>query len=164
MEENKTVTTGSTEESGKTFTQADVDALISERLARAKAKYADYDDLKSKAAQFDELQEANKSELQKANEKAQTLQKELDQMRSANALRETRAKVAQEMDVPVNLLTGTDEEACKKQAEAILDFAGKGKKYPGTKKNNSNKQNSQQESAESAAMRAFARQIFGTGE
>lgn len=152
---------GTTEESGKTFTQADVDAMIGERLARAKAKYADYDDLKSKAEKFDELQEANKSELQKANEKAQALQKELDQMKTANTLRDTRAKVAKEMNVPENLLTGSDEETCKKQAEAILEFAGK-KKYPGTKKNE-NKQGSQT-NAENAELRAFARQIFGTGE
>jgi maltoporin len=48
----------------KTFTQADVDRMIAERLKRAKP--ADYDDLKAKAQQFDDLQAANASQLEKA--------------------------------------------------------------------------------------------------
>jgi hypothetical protein len=55
----------------KTFTQADVDRIVQDRLARAKsAPPADYEDLKAKAAKFDELDAANKSELEKAQEAA----------------------------------------------------------------------------------------------
>jgi hypothetical protein len=57
--------TSSTEE-GKTFTQADVDRIVTDRLNREKGKYADYDELKTKAAKVDELEAASKSELQKA--------------------------------------------------------------------------------------------------
>ncbi len=46
----------------KTFTQADVDRIVSERLERQKATltkdYADYDDLKTKAEQFDTFAKA----------------------------------------------------------------------------------------------------------
>ncbi|WP_176955744.1 DUF4355 domain-containing protein [Sinosporangium album] len=48
-----------------TFTQADVDRIVSERLARDRARYADYDALKTKAGKFDELTEAQKTEAQK---------------------------------------------------------------------------------------------------
>lgn len=48
----------------KTFTQADLDRVVAERLARAKPK--DYDDLKTKAAEFDKLREASQSDLEKA--------------------------------------------------------------------------------------------------
>jgi maltoporin len=48
----------------KTFTQADVDRLIADRLKRAKP--ADYDDVKAKAKQFDDLQAATASDLEKA--------------------------------------------------------------------------------------------------
>jgi hypothetical protein len=45
---------GSTKETGKsdekTFSQADIDRVVADRLAREKAKYADYADLKKKAA------------------------------------------------------------------------------------------------------------------
>ena len=58
----------------RTFTQAEMNAIISDRLSRERSKYADYDDLKAKAQQFDAAQEAGKTELQKANEKACTAQ------------------------------------------------------------------------------------------
>ena len=61
----------------RTFTQAEMNAIISDRLSRERSKYADYDDLKAKAAQFDAAQEAGKTELQKANEKAAKLQEQL---------------------------------------------------------------------------------------
>lgn len=42
------------------------DAAIKERLSRERSKYADYDDIKAKAAKHDELIESQKSEAQKA--------------------------------------------------------------------------------------------------
>lgn len=50
----------------KTFTQADLDRIVGERLTREKAKFADYDDLKTKAAKADELEAANATESEKA--------------------------------------------------------------------------------------------------
>jgi hypothetical protein len=38
----------------KTFSQSDVNRIVEDRLRREQAKYADYDDLKAKAAKFDE--------------------------------------------------------------------------------------------------------------
>ena len=112
----------------RTFTQDEVNAIISDRLNRERSKYADYDDLKAKAAQFDAAQEAGKTELQKANEKAAKLQQQLDALNSANTLREVRAKVSAATGVPADLLSGDTEEACTAQAQAILKFAKPG--YP----------------------------------
>lgn len=67
----------------RTFTQAEMNAIISDRLSRERSKYADYDDLKAKAQQFDAAQEAGKTELQKANEKAAKLQEQLDTLTKA---------------------------------------------------------------------------------
>ena len=50
-------------------TQEKFDEAIKERLARERAKFADYDELKAKAAKFDEAEEARKSDLEKANER-----------------------------------------------------------------------------------------------
>lgn len=62
---------------GRTFTQADVDRIVQERLSRAKATPpADYEDLKAKAARLDELEEAQKSDLEKANDRAERAQAE----------------------------------------------------------------------------------------
>ncbi|MDJ0321665.1 hypothetical protein [Pseudarthrobacter sp. PS3-L1] len=47
-------------------TQADLDRIIQDRLSRHDKKYADYEDLKTKAAEAEKHAEANKSEQQKA--------------------------------------------------------------------------------------------------
>ena len=53
----------------RTFTQAEVNSIVADRLTRERAKYADYDDLKTKAQQFD------------------TTKAELDALNAANAPR-----------------------------------------------------------------------------
>lgn len=58
----------------KALSQADVDRIVGERLARERAKFADYEDLKTKAAQLDAIEEAKKDELQKAQERATELE------------------------------------------------------------------------------------------
>lgn len=50
----------------KTFTQADLDRIVADRLARQKAQFGDYDALKAKAAEFDQLTEQQKSDAEKA--------------------------------------------------------------------------------------------------
>ncbi len=46
--------------------QEDLDRIISDRLARERSKFSDYDDLRRKAAEFDKAQEAAQSEQEKA--------------------------------------------------------------------------------------------------
>lgn len=120
--------TGTDEQQERYFTQAELDKIVGERLARDRAKYADYDDLKAKAAKYDEFEEANKTELQKQTERADALQAELDGMKAAESIRAIRETVAQEMEIPANLLTGNTEEECKAQATAIKAYATPG--YP----------------------------------
>ena len=85
--------------------------------------------MKEKAEQFDKLQEANKSALEKANERANKLESELAEIKKANEVREIRSKVSKESGVPLELLTADSEEECKRQAEAINAFAMP-KSYP----------------------------------
>ena len=111
-------------DTGKTFTQAELDAIVTDRLKRDRAKYADYEDLKSKAARLDEIEEAAKSDLQKATERADALEKELNGMKAAAAQRAMRDEVAKATGVPADLLTGTTEEECTEQAKNLLAFKG----------------------------------------
>lgn len=62
-------------------------------------------------------------------EKLAAVQKELDDLKGANALRDLREKVSKDTGVPASLLTAETEEACKTQAEAIKAYAKPGK-YP----------------------------------
>lgn len=106
------------------FTTDQVNAIVAERLSRERAKYADYDSLKEKAAKFDAQEESQKTELQKAQDKAAELAKKVSKMEEEEKIRQIRAKVAKESGVPENLLYGSDEETCKSQAEAIKKYAG----------------------------------------
>lgn len=123
METVNQETNGTMETSEKTFTQAELDSIINERLQRERSKYADYSALKEKADSYDQYVEANKSELQKAQEKSAALQKELDGLKQAAAVKAIKEKVAKDTGVPAELLTGTTEEECKAQADAIKAFA-----------------------------------------
>lgn len=113
----------------RTFTQSEMNAIVSDRLSRERAKYADYEALKEKAAKFDAAEEAGKSELQKAAEQITALKQQISTMTRADTIRKLREKVSAETGVPASVLSGEDEESCKAQAKAILEFA-KPNSYP----------------------------------
>ena len=98
-------------------------------MAREKDKQQDIEELKAKAAKYDELAEKNKSELKKATEKAAKLEAQLERLKKESEVRKMREAVASETKVPINLLTGNDEESCRAQAEAILEFAKPSQSY-----------------------------------
>ena len=116
----------------RTFTQAELNAIVQKRLGEQASKYENYEELKAKALKFDEIEEQSKSELQKANERASALEKELDSMKQADAVRKIRNEVATELGVPANLLNGSTKEECEEQAKGILSFA-KPNSYPSVK-------------------------------
>ncbi len=64
------------QQAGKTFTQAELDAIIADRLGRERQRYADYEDLKKAAAKLKEIEDASKGEAQKLQEQLQALQAE----------------------------------------------------------------------------------------
>lgn len=69
---------GGGQQPGKTFTQAELEAILAERLSRQKAQFKDYDDLKAAAGKWAEVQEAQKSEAQKLAERASKAEQERD--------------------------------------------------------------------------------------
>ena len=127
-EANETPTQGAPAE--RTFTQAEMDAIIGERLARDRAKYADYDELKAKAAKYDEAEEASKSELQKAVERAEKAEGMLKALEDERKLAELRAEVAKAHGVDAELLRGTTKDELEAHAEAIKAYVGNSKRFP----------------------------------
>lgn len=107
----------------RTFTQSELNAIVTDRLSREREQYADYAALKEKAAKYDAAQEADKTDLQKATEKVAALQAQVEAYTKADNLRSIREKVSKETGVPASLLYGEDEDSCKAQAEAILAYA-----------------------------------------
>lgn len=104
--------TAAAQQENRTFTQDEVNAIVADRLARERAKYADYDDLKGKAGRADE-----------ADTRAAALQQQLDAMKADSDRREMKRRVSTATGVPAALLTGETEEACTAQAQEILKFA-----------------------------------------
>ena len=96
--------TAPAQQENRTFTQDEVNAIVADRLARERAKYADYDDLKAQAGKTDALQQ------------------QLDAIAADKARREMKQKVSDATGVPVELLTGETEEACTAQAQAIRAY------------------------------------------
>lgn len=110
----------------RTFSQTEVDAIISDRLKREREKYADYADLKTKAGAYDELFKAHGE----TKKQAEDLKAQLAALKKVVETRDVRDKVAAETGVPSSLLTAETEEELKKQAAAILAFRGTAPKYP----------------------------------
>jgi len=83
----------------RTFTQADIDKIVKDRLAResqkTKDKYADYDELRASAVRLAAIEEANKSDEQKRDEALETAQAAQEALKSENARLAQEAKSAQ---------------------------------------------------------------------
>lgn len=73
-----------------------------------------------KARQFDALEEANKTELQKAQEALEAANRRATDAEAARL----RSDIARTKGVPVELLTATDEDTLAAQADALLAFRG----------------------------------------
>lgn len=55
------------EQQAKTFTQEELDAIVTDRLSRERKKYEGFDDIKRRAAEYDKLTEAQKTESERLN-------------------------------------------------------------------------------------------------
>lgn len=104
-----------------TFTQADVDRIVGERVRREREKFADYDALKAKAAEAD----TSKSDLQKLTDRVTAAEK-----RAADAeAKQLRAEVASAKGLSAaqaKRLTGTSKEELEADADELLEaFGGK---------------------------------------
>ncbi len=107
------------EQPDKVLTQAEVDRIVAERVQRERSKYADYGDLKAKAAKFAELQQAQMTETERTAARLAEMEREAATAR-AEAL---RFKVAARFgigDEDADLfLTGSDESTITRQAERL---------------------------------------------
>jgi hypothetical protein len=103
--------------------QEELNAALKERLDRERAKFKDYNDLKAKAAKLNDIEQANLSELEKANGRITTAESERDTAK-AEALRlRTAVTHGISLEDADLFLTGTDEETLAAQAKRLSDRA-----------------------------------------
>lgn len=115
----------------RTFTKAElakaVNAAVRAKVAEVRAEYADYDDLKAKAAEGDK----SKTQLDKVSEQLAALTSRAE----AAEARETRAKVVAAKKLPPSLakrLQGKTEEELTADADELLaDWKSAGGKVDG---------------------------------
>lgn len=133
MSEQKTGATTTTEETnneqGTEFepiaSQDALDKIIQSRVARERAKFADYDDLRARAARADELESANLSELEKAQKAAadaEAARSALEAEVRARDVELLRQRIGVEVGLPAELvarLQGEDEESLRADAKSL---------------------------------------------
>lgn len=148
-------------------TQEELGAIIKKRLERERekitaevsGKYANYDELAEKAKAYDEAQEAQKSEVQKAQEKIAQLEGDIKKRDEADKQHELRKKVAKETGIPEELIQGSDEESMKAYAAQVAEFAKV--QTPAAPKEDNPGAFSSGEGAGDDEKRAFTRQLLG---
>lgn len=65
--------------------QDDFNRAIADRITRERAKFADYDQLKTKAGELDEIKKANQTELEQATGRATAAETERDTVKAGSA-------------------------------------------------------------------------------
>ena len=109
--------------------QDELNRIIAERVAREKAKYSDYADLKAKASKFEELDAASKSELQRATERAEQAERERDAVRAETL----RLSIIAKHQIPADyheFISGETEEDLEAKAQKVLSLIDSSKPDP----------------------------------
>lgn len=121
-------TTGST--GGSSFTpiasQEEFDRAVGERINRERARFADYDELKAKAAKLDEAEAKTKTELQKERERAEKAERELIKAQHESL----KTRVASSKGVPASSITGSTQEELEKSADELIAWRDANKRPP----------------------------------
>lgn len=102
----------------KTFSQAELERLIADRVNRERKKYAGFDDLKKKAAEFDKLEESKKTEAQKLNEQLAAAQVELQSYKVAEIRRMAAVDAGLDQKY-AKYITAVDEAEALEQAKEL---------------------------------------------
>lgn len=107
-------------DSGKTFTQADLDKVVEQRLARERKKYADYDDLKAAQARLAEIEASQMSEHEKVLARAEAAEARAAELEidiwSAGLYTDLLAEAVKsdrnivDAQAVIDFLTGTDSD------------------------------------------------------
>lgn len=108
--------------------QEEFNRIISARVEREREKFADYDELKQKAAELDRLNESRKTDEQKTDERITGLEEKLAAAQSEATRARIQAKYSISDSDAELFLTATDTDKLEAQAKALADRAADRKK------------------------------------
>lgn len=98
--------------------QPEVDAVVKDRVKRVEAKYADYDQLKAKSQQIDELNTKHQTEIDSLTAKLAETNKAVESARLETA----KIKAMRDFNIKDNLgefISGTTEDELRAKAERL---------------------------------------------
>lgn len=148
--------------------QQELNAALKERLDRERSKFKDYGDLKAKAAKLDEIEQANLTELEKANGRINTAEQERDHAKAESL----RLRIAVTHGISLEdadlFLTGTTEESLTAQAKRLSDRTAEQANTEAERKKNhpivpKEGTSTTPQTTTDEDDRAFARSFFGGG-
>jgi hypothetical protein len=113
---------------GKTFTQGELDQIVKDRLTRERSKYGDYDALKAKAGELDQLKAASQSDAERLSTEVNGLKGQNGSLSAENMRLKVALKKGLTGDKAVlaERLTGDTEEAMEQDADKLLELLGTG--------------------------------------
>jgi hypothetical protein len=162
-QDGQTNTADTTSAGGDEFrpitSQEDLQRVLHERLQRERAKYADYKDVKAKASKLDEIEQANKSEIDKAMDRVTKAEAEVSTVpaKVADALRSHLVALHEiDADDAELFLTANDPDLLLKQVARLT-----GRKADQQKKNNVSPREGTTTTSVDGDERQFARNLFG---
>lgn len=146
----------------KTFTQAEVDAIVRDRLKRERdataSKYADYDDLKAKAAEA----EKSTSQLDKMQQQLEAMAKRAEASERQTMIREVADELGISTKQAARLHGSTKDELLSDGKDFLADFAPKSEKNEGGK-DDEGKDGQQPQARESTPPRSRPRESMRSG-
>lgn len=100
--------------------QEELNAVIKGRLERQQRSFEEaHKEEFEKAKAYDELQEANKTELEQAQERTQELENELEKIKKRDQIAEWKRDISKETGVPEDVLRGETIEDIQAHADSL---------------------------------------------
>ncbi len=121
--DSSAATSGADDRFSPITSQEDLNKILDARLKREREKFADYKDVKAKASKLDEIEQSNKSEIDKAMDRVTKAEAEVAQVpaKVAEGLREHLISLHK---IPADdaelFLTATDPAVLLKQVDRLI--------------------------------------------
>lgn len=105
--------------------QEEFDKRIGALIKREREKYQNYDEYKAAHEELEKIREADKTELQKAAERAEAAEAQLAEYEAAEQERAWKQDVSDATGVPADALRGATKEEIEQHAESIKRYFAK---------------------------------------
>lgn len=113
------------EGSQQMFTQDQVNSIVGNTRKEERAKYADFEKYKEGYKKLQELEESQKTELERAVSRAEAAENELAEIKRIQQVSQWKSEVAKETGVPVDIINGSTKEEMEECATKLQEYIPK---------------------------------------